>query len=86
MIKETKNDITKTPGSTYQVFMKNGIFQGISGNKSRKGKWKLSNDNQELTIKICIISIKFSVDYFDAKRRITSSSETGTLEYEKVEE
>ncbi|GAO43128.1 lipocalin-like domain-containing protein [Flavihumibacter petaseus] len=86
LVKETKNGNVTTPKDTYQVFMEDGVFHGIKEDKSRKGKWKLSEDNTKLTISISIVSIKFTVDYFDAKKRIISSSETGTLEYEKVEE
>lgn len=85
LVKETKGGIVKTPEEVYQVFLDNGVFKGINGDNSRMGKWKLSDDNKELTIKISIISIKFSVDYFDAKKRIISSDKTGTLEYMKVE-
>lgn len=85
LVKETKDGMVTTPTDVYQVFMEDGIFQGINGSNSRKGKWKLSDDNKELTIKISIISIKFSVDYFDAKKRTISSDKTGKLEYVKVE-
>ena len=85
LVKETVNGVVKTPAETYQVFMEDGVFNGINGSNSRKGKWKLSDDNKKLTIKISIISIPFTVDYFDAKKRIISSDKTGTLEYEKVE-
>lgn len=85
LIKETVNGVVKTPKDVYQVFMEGGKFNGINGSNSRTGKWKLSEDNQKLTIKISIISIAFTVDYFDAKKRVISSDKTGTLEYEKVE-
>ncbi|MGO4291746.1 lipocalin-like domain-containing protein [Chitinophaga sp. RAB17] len=85
LIKETKDGVEKTPKDTYQIFMEDGVFKGVNGDKSRNGKWKLSDDNKELTIKISIISLTFKVDYFDAKRRIISHDKTGTLEYEKVE-
>jgi hypothetical protein len=87
LVKETTmSGKVKTPENTFQVFLKGGGFQGISGNDSRKGKWKLSEDNKTLTIKISIISIKFKVDYFDAKKRIISSDKIGTLEYQKVQD
>ena len=86
LIKETKNGTISEPKDTYQVFMEDGVFRGIKGDKSRKGKWKLSEDNKELTIKISVISVRFKVEYFDEKKRIISSTETGTLEYEKVED
>jgi hypothetical protein len=66
--------------------MEGGKFQGIKVDNSRNGKWKLSADNKELTVRISIISVMFTVDYFDAKKRIISSDKTGTLEYEKVQE
>jgi hypothetical protein len=86
LIKQTQNGVEKTPKDTYQVFMEDGVFKGINGDNSRKGKWKLSEDNKKLTVKISIVSVTFNVDYFDAKKRIISSDQTGTLEYEKVEE
>ncbi len=84
LVKETKNGVVSEPKETYQVFMEDGVFQGISGDKSRKGKWTLSADNKELTIKISIISLKFDVEYFDANKRIITNDKTGKLEYQKV--
>lgn len=84
LVKQTKDGKVTTPEETYQIFMDGGTFQGISGKNSRKGKWKLSDDNKVLTVKISIISITFKVDQFDAKKRIISSDKTGTLEYEKI--
>lgn len=86
LVKQTNNGIVSTPENTYQVFSEDGVFNGINGDKSRKGKWKLSADNKQLTIKISVVSIAFSVDYFDAKKRVISSNKTGILEYEKVAE
>jgi heat shock protein HslJ len=86
LVKQTQDGVVKTPKDTYQVFMEGGVFKGIAGDNSRKGKWKLSDDNKELKIKISIISFTFSVDYFDAKKRVITNDKTGTLEYEKVEE
>ncbi|WP_025141999.1 lipocalin-like domain-containing protein [Pedobacter jeongneungensis] len=85
LVKQTKDGVVTTPTDVYQVFEEGGVFQGINGNSSRKGKWKLSADNKKLTVKISIISIAFTVDYFDSKKRTISSDQTGTLEYEKVE-
>ncbi len=85
LVKQTGGP-TKMPDNAFQVFKEGGEFTGINGTSSRKGKWILSEDNKKLTIKISIISVKFTVDYFDAKKRIISSDKTGTLEYEKVEE
>jgi hypothetical protein len=85
LVKETTTTgVVKTPEYTYQVFLEGGEFLGINGKDSRKGKWILSADNKTLTIKISIVSVKFSVDYFDAKKRIITSDKIGTLEYEKV--
>lgn len=84
LVKETKNGVVTNPKETYQIFMEGGTFKGVSGENSRKGKWKLSDDNKSLTIKISIISITFKVDQFDAKKRVISNDKTGTLEYEKV--
>ncbi|KPE52702.1 lipocalin-like domain-containing protein [Chryseobacterium indologenes] len=86
LVKETKNGVEKAPENTYQVFLEGGKFQGINGDSSRKGKWKLSDDNKTLTISISVISLPFTVDYFDAKKRIISNDKTGTLEYVKVDE
>ena len=86
LVKQTNNGVVSTPKDTYQVFMPEGKFQGIHNGDSRNGKWKLSDDNKTLTIKISIISIKFKIESFDEKKRVISSDKTGTLEYEKVEE
>ncbi len=85
LVKQTKDGVVTTPTDVYQVFEDGGVFQGINGSSSRKGKWKLSADNKKLTVKISIISIAFKVAYFDSKKRTISSDQTGTLEYEKVE-
>lgn len=86
LIKQTNVDgVVSTPKDTYQEFMEDGKFQGIHNGDSRNGKWKLSEDNKTLTIKISIISIKFKVESFDDKKRIISSDKTGILEYEKVQ-
>ncbi|WP_316843801.1 hypothetical protein [Pedobacter psychrodurus] len=85
LVKETKDGVVSSPKDTYQVFVEGGEFNGINGDKSRKGKWKLSDDNKKLTIKISIISLTFTVDYFDSKKRIISNDKTGSLEYEKVD-
>lgn len=86
LVKQTNiNGTVSTPKDTYQVFMEDGKFQGLHNGNSRNGKWKLSDDNKTLTIKISIISIKFTVESFDERKRIISSDKTGTLEYEKVQ-
>jgi hypothetical protein len=87
LVNETKNGKEQEiKEDTYQVFKEGGEFQGIVGKKTRKGKWVLSADNKELTVKISIVSVPFKVEYFDAQRRVISSDPTGTLEYEKVPE
>lgn len=68
----------------YQVFSDDGKFQGIVGEKTGKGKWKLSKDNDELTITIDLIPVKFQIDYFDKDRRVITHPQVGTLEYKKV--
>lgn len=84
LVKQTNKGVVTAPKDTYQVFMQGGDFQGLHNGDSKKGKWKLSDDNKVLTIKVSIISIKFKVEYFDEKKRVISSGQTGTLEYEKV--
>lgn len=69
---------------TYQVFAENGKFTGIVGSKSSTGKWRLSDDGKELTVKVSIVKVKFVVESFDAQHRVISSESLGTLEYEKV--
>lgn len=69
----------------YQVFLDNGKFQSLVGDEIHKSKWKLSSDNTELTIiSSLIIPIKFHIDYFDASKRVITSEQMGTFEYEKV--
>lgn len=84
LVKQTKNGEVTSPKDTYQVFMEKGDFEGINGDKTRRGSWKLSKDNKTLTIGISVIKVKFNIIYFDATKRTISSPETGTLEYEKV--
>ncbi|OXG07082.1 lipocalin-like protein [Flavobacterium araucananum] len=68
----------------YQVFEDNNLFQSLVGDKTHKGKWKLSNNNDELTIISGIFTVPFKIDYFDSKKRIITTDQLGTLEYEKV--
>lgn len=71
----------------YQVFDANGNFESVIGDKKHDGKWSLSKDNKKLTITVgVIVSETFTIDYFDAKKRVISLPLLGTLEYEKVEE
>lgn len=70
----------------YQVFAANGDFTSINGDTTHNGKWSLSKDNKKLTITVgVIVSETFTIDYFDAKKRVISLAMLGTLEYEKVE-
>lgn len=70
----------------YQVFKENGDFESLVGDETHKAKWKLSKDNTELTIILVIMPVKFSVDYFDANKRIITTPQMGTFEYKKVTE
>ncbi len=70
----------------YQVFQEKNKFISINGDKQHKGKWKLSKDNTILTIRSGVFVVNSKIDYFDTKKRIITSDELGTLEYEKVAE
>lgn len=76
-------DVYKTD-QVFQVFSEDGKFQGIVGEKSAKGRWKLSKDNKVLTVTVDLIPVKFQIDYFDKDKRIISHEQLGTLEYKKV--
>ena len=67
----------------YQVFDADGKFQSLVGEKITKGKWKLSKDNKKLTVTVLLINEVFDVDFFDAKKRVISTPQLGTFEYEK---
>lgn len=91
LVKWTQHDKQKDIASTfktdevYQLFLPNGEFQSLVGNDVHKSKWKLSKDNSELTIiSTLIIPIKFHIDYFDSQKRIITSEQIGTFEYQKV--
>lgn len=90
LVKQTKGGVEKNlneqfkTDQVFQVFSADSKFEGIVGDKSTKGKWKLSKDNKELTITVDLIPVKFSVDYFDSKKRIISHKQVGTLEYKKI--
>lgn len=73
-------------GATFQIFRGKDEFVSVAEGKEHKGKWKLSKDNQTLTIRSGLFTVKFSIDQFDKKKRVISSNQVGTLEYEKVEE
>ena len=70
----------------FQVFRENGDFESLVGAESHKAKWKLSQDNSELTIIAVLLPIKFTIDYFDTTKRIITTPQMGTLEYKKVSE
>ncbi|PZX48704.1 lipocalin-like domain-containing protein [Algoriphagus chordae] len=86
LVKETMDGKVTTPEDTYQVFKANGSFEGITPRDSMKAKWKLSDDGKKLTVKMKYGSVDFTVDYFDAKKRVITSKQTGTLEYVKVDD
>lgn len=70
----------------FQVFRENGDFESLIGDEVHKAKWKLSQDNSELIITLALMPVKFSIDYFDANKRITTTPQIGTFEYKKVPE
>jgi len=78
------NSFFKTE-EVFQVFLDNNEFQSVVGEKKYSGKWKLVNGNTRLKIKTDGFSYNFRIDHFDDKRRIITSEELGTYEYEKVE-
>ncbi|MHA4812083.1 hypothetical protein ACX0G9_28570 [Flavitalea flava] len=90
LVKWTQNGEDKDiPGyyktdQVFQIFYEGDKFESVIDDKVHKGKWKLSDDNKELTIKSGLFSVKFSVDYFDNKKRVITTAQLGTLEYEKV--
>ena len=68
----------------FQIFKDDGKFEGVNGDKTVKGKWKLSEDNKILTVTVNGTDVNFSVDYFDIKKRIITHEQLGTLEYNKI--
>lgn len=90
LVKLTKNGTEKSLQEVYktdqvfQVFSEDGKFQGIVGEKSAKGRWKLSKDNKVLTVTVDLIPVKFQIEYFDKDKRVISHEQLGTLEYKKV--
>lgn len=68
----------------FQVFYDDGKFESLVGDESHKGKWKLSKDNQELTITTTILPIKFHVDSFSDGKRVISYEGIGTFEHKKI--
>ncbi|MBF4516189.1 hypothetical protein IRZ71_07545 [Flavobacterium sp. ANB] len=79
------SDYFKTD-QVFQVFKENGDFDSLIGTESHKAKWKLSDDNSELTIVSILLPIKFKIDYFDSEKRVITSPEVGTFEYKKIAE
>lgn len=70
----------------FQLFKDKGKFESLVGDETHHGKWKLSKDNKELTIISALMPIRFSIDYFDATKRIVTYDALGTFEYKKVEQ
>lgn len=90
LVKQTKDGVDKDlkeqfkTDQVFQTFYEDGKFVGIVGDKSTKGKWKLSKESKELTITVDMVPVKFTVDYLDSKKRIISHKQVGTLEYKKI--
>jgi hypothetical protein len=92
MVKWTKNgkekDIKKRfkTDQVFQVFKENGDFESVIGEESHKAKWKLSDDNSQLTIISVILPVVFTVNSFDSQKRVITNTQVGTFEYKKVSE
>ncbi|MBB4804170.1 hypothetical protein HNP37_004256 [Flavobacterium nitrogenifigens] len=90
LVKWTKNGKVKSiqdrfkTDQVFQVFSENGEFNSLIGDESHKAKWKLSSDNNQLTIISVLMPIRFNIDYFDSQKRIITNTEVGTFEYKKV--
>jgi len=69
----------------YQLFKADGKFESFVGDDTHHGRWKLSKDNKVLTLTSALMPVKFTVDYFDAAKRIVTYDALGTFEYKKVE-
>ncbi|GGF45708.1 lipocalin-like domain-containing protein [Echinicola rosea] len=69
----------------YQIFEEENDFVSIVGNKKTKGSWKLSDEDQKLTVKVMMMKVNFVIEYMDDKKRVISNKKQGTLEYAKVE-
>lgn len=76
-------DFFKTD-QVYQVFYEDGKFESLVGDEVHKGKWKMSKDNQHLTLTTTLIPIKLHIDLFQDGRRITSYESLWTFEHKKV--
>ncbi|MGH2666530.1 DUF5004 domain-containing protein [Flavobacterium sp.] len=92
LVKWVKNGAEKDIVSYYktdqvfQFFQEDHKFNSVIGDAVHKGKWKLSDDNTELTIDSKIVEAKFKIEYFDMQRRVISNPELGTFEYKRVVE
>ena len=69
----------------YQVFLDDNKFHSVIGDKTKKGKWKLSKDNSRLTITSALIPVKFKIVSFDAQKRVVKHASLGVMEYVKVD-
>ncbi|BFM43366.1 hypothetical protein CFS9_20070 [Flavobacterium sp. CFS9] len=91
LVKLTKNGKEKDikekfkTDQVFQVFNEDGKFTGINGDKSTNGKWKLSKNNDVLTVTVDLIPVKFQIEYFDSQKRVITQEQLGTLEYKKVD-
>lgn len=92
LVKQTKKGKEKDIAGYYktdkvfQVFKADNKFESIVGDKTHKGKWNLNKDNTKLTITVTIAVVEFTIDYFDADKRIITDPAIGTFEYKKVKE
>lgn len=76
-------DFFKTD-QVYQVFYENGKFESLIGDEVHKGKWKMSKDNQYLTLTSTLIPVKLHIDLFKDGKRITSYESLWTFEHKKI--
>ncbi|KAF2331514.1 MULTISPECIES: hypothetical protein [Flavobacterium] len=92
LVKWTKNGKEKSiekrfkTDQVFQVFKENGDFESVIGDELHKAKWKLSNDNSQLTIISVILPVVFTINSFDSQKRVITNPEVGTFEYKKVAE
>jgi hypothetical protein len=90
LVKLTKNGKEKDikekfkSDQVFQVFNEDGKFTGIVGEKSINGKWKLSKNNDALTVTVDLMPVKFQIEYFDSQKRVITQDQLGTLEYKKA--
>lgn len=76
-------DFFKTD-QVYQVFYEDGKFESLVGDEVHKGKWKMSKDNQHLTLTTTLIPIKLHIDLFQDGKRVTSYESLWTFEHKKI--